>query len=144
MSYKFNPHTGMLDLVGGAGNVVADVAATIITREAGETISALKMVIIDSSNNVFYADSNTVYEDSKTIGMAITAGNIGEDIRITTFGVVSDVSFVFSANDQLYLSTNGDITITPPTTPTNIYSVFIGQALGAGEIFINVQEPIAL
>lgn len=142
MSIKYNPFTGNLDLVGSNG--IEDVTTTIIEREAFENISALKMVIVNLDNTVSLADSASAFEDAKTIGMALSAATAGNMVRIATFGVVEDISFTYSANDQLYLSSNGDIKITAPATPTDTYNVFIGQALGSGQIFINIQEPTEL
>ena len=141
MSFRLNPFTGQLDTIESQS---PDVAATIVTREAAENISALRMVIVNAGSTVELANSDQSFEDAKTIGMTLTAVTTGNQVRIVTFGIIEDASFVFSPNDQLYLNQDGNITTTPPSLPGDVYNVFIGQALGSGEIFINVQEPIAL
>ncbi len=113
-------------------------SATQVKKTASETISALKMVTATDLNTVELSDPST-FDGSKTMGISITAGNVGEKIKVVTFGEVKDGTFSFALNAPLYLGSGGVITDTPPTSD---FSVMIGHALGSGAIFIDIQEPI--
>ena len=121
---------------------VPQSARTIVdTYIAGEAISALKIVRLDSPTTVKIGDSSSTYEDAKVIGVAISAAALGVNIDVQSFGELNDAFFSFPLNAPLYLSPTGTITDTPPTSG---YNVQIGHSLGAGSIFVKVQEPIEL
>ena len=114
------------------------------TKTYVETISALKLVNATSQTHVQIADPSTLFEDSKTLGLATSFGNSGDQRPIILFGKVEDVSFNYTVNTLLYLDVNGSITDVPPSLPTSQFSVNIGYSLGTGAIFLNIQEPIEL
>lgn len=132
MSLQFNPTTGLLDLIGD----IVDPGTIQKDYVASENISALKMVVATSPTDVKIADK-TLLNDAQTIGISITAANSGGDIKIQTFGPLNDASFTFPVNACLYLDTNGNITDTAPTTG---HSVPIGKSLGAGTIYIDIDN----
>lgn len=138
MSYKFNPITGTLDYFEVSDASSSDKVLT--TKICDETISALKLVVAVNSSNVLLGDS-TAYTSSKCLGLALTSGNIGEVIDVLLFGKHEDVSFTFTLNEPLFLSSNGSVTQTPPTVN---FTTTIGHSLGNGAIFIDIREPIQL
>lgn len=135
MPFKFNPFTGILDLV---RPTVDDDDNSIVekTYTAGEDLSALVMVKIDNPTTVSLADK-TLIADAQTIGITTNAALTGSDVQVVTFGQVNDASFTFAANDCLFLNLNGSITDIAPTTGHNVP---IGKALGAGAIFIDIDN----
>lgn len=141
MPWVFNPFTGSLDFVRKAGTSSNSVAKLIDEYEANETISALKAIKLIDENTCELADSELTFQDAKTVGISLTAGNAGSTIRVQTFGIIEDASFTFPLNAPLFLKTNGAISNTPNTTG---YNVQIGHSLGTGAIFINIREPIKL
>lgn len=108
---------------------------------AGEIISALKVVRLNTTSDAFVADPTGTFEEAKAIGIARSAGGIGATIDVQTFGILEDASFTFSANTPLFLSATGSIT---DVAPVSGYNVQIGHGLGAGSIFIALREPILL
>jgi hypothetical protein len=131
MGFKFNATTGELDLVNKSKD------SSVVSLTAGETISALKLVYQDI-DSAFVASSNL---DQRPIGIALNSANIGDPVRVRTFGELKDVSFSYSANQTLFLSSNGSLTTTSPSTG---YSVEVGYGQGSGEIFINIKTQIVL
>lgn len=129
MSLRFNPTTGQLDLVD-------DTLPGIVSKTytASEAISALKMVASSGLNTIGVADKDSLPE---TLGMAVTAGGIGSDIEVVTFGQVDDASFTFGVNACLFLDSTGSITATAPTTGNNVP---IGKSLANGSIFIDIDN----
>lgn len=116
-------------------------AANLEIRNAGEPISALKLVYAFDANTVRIASSSGTINEARAFGVAITAANTNESLQIQTFGVLRDSSFAFAANVPLYVASNGSITSVAPITG---FRTLIGYSQGIGSIFINIQETIAL
>lgn len=137
------------DTLYGAINLTDDPntppAASLLTdtKTYIETISALKLVNAVNDTDVRVADPNS-FNEGKVLGIAVSFGNNGDKRSIVLFGKIEDASFTFNVNDPLFLSPTGSITDIPPSLPTSNFSVNIGYSLGAGAIFLNIQEPIAL
>ena len=138
MSFKFNPLTGNLDLVGDQQTASASID---FTRTCGQTISALKLVTSDTDNRIIYAESGDTFEKSQVLGLALDAGAEDDLISVRAFGLVADPFFAFAAGVNLYLGASGVITDTPPSTG---FRVLVGKSLGIGEVFIDVSETIIL
>lgn len=123
-----------------SGATTPDTAKLIVTKKASVTISALQLVYLVSNTHVGIADKGT-FAGSLVLGIALNGGSPGVDIRVQTYGVVEDPFFSYTLSDILFLDTSGAITNTAPTTD---HSVQIGQSLGTGAIFINIERPIVL
>jgi len=109
--------------------------------EAGETISALKIVRLTDMNTVITAN-NLTCEAAHAIGITCTAATAGNAIDVLTFGKVEDPSFGFTGtNTAIFLDDNGNIT---DVAPISGQYVILGQSLGAGAIFLNINSPIEL
>lgn len=139
MSFKFNPFTGTFDIDNNDGGAGPGPSTNFLelTIPAGETISALKLVYEDSGQ-LFYA-SNLL--DHRPIGVSLSAGNIGENITVITFGEIDDPSFLFASNETLFLNGIGTISSSPPSAGNLIE---IGYGLGSGRIFLNIKQQIVL
>lgn len=109
--------------------------------EAAELISALQVIALNSSSQARLGDPTGTFEDAKAVGIALSAGNIGAEIEVQTFGVLNDPFFNFPVNAPLFLSSGGAVT---DVAPVSGFGVQIGHSLGLGSIFINVGEPIQL
>jgi len=136
MSYKYNAITGQLDYFEDS-----EAAKLLIdTRICDENISALRLVTAIDSTDIELANNN-IYSSSKVLGLSLQSGNIGDEIEVLLFGKVEDNSFSFTLNEPLFLTSNGQIT---STAPTSDFSVNIGHSLGVGAIFIDIKEPIEI
>lgn len=118
------------------------ISGTTTQGIAGEVISALKIVRSINATTVVLADSTINFEEARTLGMSTTAGGIGATIDVVFFGAIEDPSFTYPVNDPLFLTQNGNISNVQD--PLSVYNSTIGYSLGAGAIFINLQEPIEL
>ena len=114
----------------------------VLKKKAGEDLSALRLVLLDN-NDEFVLANPVNYEDSVTVGVTLTAALTGVGVNVLMFGKLEDAFFVFPLHDNLYLSANGIITNVPPVLPVP-HSVLIGQSLGAGAIFVRIDQPIIL
>ena len=104
-------------------------------------LSALRLIVLDTNDEFAYGDPTT-YTSSLVVGVLLdAAGAAGVLVKAQMFGRLEDPFFAFPLHDNLYLSTNGVITNTAPTTG---HSVLVGQSLGTGAIFIKIEQPIIL
>lgn len=113
------------------------------TGNAGETISGVK-AIYSNGTSLFLGDANLMFQEASIVGISITAGNLGSEIRYLIDGNLFDSSFVFTDGEPIYLSENGNLTQTDPSTLGLKYRVLIGYAIGVNGLNINLQEPIEL
>lgn len=139
MPYKWNAITGQLDYFQDTATT-DDAKRLVDTKTCAENISALRLVNATDDTSIELADPSA-YTTGIVLGVALQAGLLGEDIEVLLFGKLEDVSFTFTLNEPLFLTANGVITSTPPTTG---FSVNIGHSLGSGAIFVNIKEPIEL
>jgi len=116
-----------------------EAAKLVLTKTAGENISALKIVRLTASDNYVLADEVT-YNEALAIGVALNAASTGQQVRALTLGILEDAFFTFPLNTLLYLGSNGTITDTVPAT----HRVRLGYSLGPGAIFVKIEEPIIL
>lgn len=130
------------DLATGGG-AVENAQRLVLTRLALVQISALKLVTAASPTEVIISSPDT-YVNSKTLGIALTAANIGQPITVLMFGKCSDLSFNFSLNAPLFLNALGNLTEISPDVQGVAHHVQVGHSLGSGEVFINIREPIAI
>lgn len=136
MSFRFNPTTGKLDLV-GVGGPGPSTNPAIITSIAGENLSALRLVY-QNQDEMFLASND---QDHRPIGLTITAAVQGAPVDVQLFGEITDASFTFAANQTLFLGLAGAITSTPPSAG---FSVEVGYGQGTGEIFLSIKNQIVL
>jgi hypothetical protein len=150
---------GTLNLTGGtAGQLLAknsgtnydyswidpEVPRLTTTRIATTAISALRILKFDSGTHVSYATNDSTYGDSFAIGIALNSAIIGGTVEILLFGALNDPFFSYPVNENLYLDSNGGITNIAPSLPSASFLVKIGSSMGAGSIFIKMEQPISL
>lgn len=116
-------------------------SSNLETRNAGETISALKCIYSVSANTIQIAKNDIDFQSASVFGISITAANINESTQVQTFGTLRDSSFNWPANTQLYLDENGSLTDVAPTIG---FRTLVATSQGVGQIYINIQEPITL
>lgn len=126
-----------------AYEVVAHIAniPNTETANAGSILSALKCVYSVNPNTIDYANNNIAFLNATVFGVTITAAQANESTQVQTYGILRDSSFNWVSGAQLYLSTNGNLTDIAPLTG---FRTLVATSQGAGQIFINIQEPIIL
>jgi hypothetical protein len=135
MGFVFNPFTGNFDFT-GSGSEAKNF--NIVTQVAQSNISALKLVKLNSSGLLIYAD-NSNYNDSNVLGLSLNAGSFGSDINVLTFGEIEDSSFNFAIDSDLFLGSNGEIIEVAPTS--GVY-LKIGNVIKTNTIFISIKQSI--
>lgn len=117
---------------------------------SGATIAKGKVVYISGATGgnpeITLADNTTEITSSKTFGVIendITNNEVG---YIVTMGELDHIDLsAFTDGDDLWLSTNGNLTATIPVSPA--HAVFIGYALTAtnnGKLLVRIQNGYEL
>lgn len=118
---------------------IGQIGQTQATYNAGETISAIKAIRVDSSN-AFLAGPDT-FINSLVTGISITGATSGNTIKAVLSGELYDSSFSFTAGSLLYLGSNGTIT---DVVPVSGFRTVIGRSIGGTGIIVEIEEPIEL
>ena len=112
-------------------------SGNFITVEAGETIAIGDVVFIYMSGHAnegeaWKSDAN-VQNKCRANGIAVSAGNDGDDITVQTGGVYYEAA-AFTDKETYYLSaTAGEFTTTPS-------GVRLGVANGTGQLMLNIVQ----
>jgi len=117
------------------------VGSNILLLEAGENISAMKLVYINNLGKAMIAKNNGTYEQSRCVGIsrnAVMTGNVG---AFVAFGEVTDSMFTFASGNDLFLGVNGFVT---DVAPTSGYLTKVGNSLWANKVLINITDTIVL
>lgn len=121
--------------------VVAGV--NILVRPAGEILGGHRIVYINSDGKAYYA-SNTILSDSvRALGITLNAAAVDDNVSIQSFGEVIETSWSWTMGSPIYLSSNGQLTQTPPVSPA-LFQRIIGFPLTTTSLFFSFREPIIL
>lgn len=121
-------HEGTLNLTMNVG------AATVIAAEA---LGGHRAVTVDG----YYADKDTAGHKFKVLGVTQGAASLGDAAVVTTFGAITNGGWSWTVGSPVFLSTNGHLT---QTAPTSGFRTIIGRPTTATTLFIDISEPIAL
>jgi hypothetical protein len=108
------------------------------TRAASQSLSALRLVRIDESNGLIYADCTV---DNCVYGLTLQAASIGDTPEVVILGTVSDSSWNWSYMLPLYLGAEGQLSYSTPTTG---FIVPIGNTVENHSINLSISQGIAL
>lgn len=109
------------------------------SKIAGETVSAVKVVYLDSGS-VYLADSS-IEAKASAFGISETGSASGGSVVISESGEYYDSSLSFTVGQPVFLTTAGSMSQTPPVSG---FLVLLGYAIAVNGININIQEKIQL
>lgn len=118
----------------GVGSYVAQ------TQIASESIGG-HIVVYMSPTGVAIASSSVVNTANKILGL--TSGSVvnGQPVEVVTSGTITEPSWSWTVGDAVYVSTNGTLT---QTVPTSGYILQVGIATNPTTINIDLKLPIIL
>ncbi|MBF0402179.1 MAG: hypothetical protein HQL90_15610 [Magnetococcales bacterium] len=131
--YAFNPLARHLDLV----NNPAHTAFVVETMVGGQ-----RMVILNQQGKLLHADHTIPDHAGRIVGLTLTSGVAGATVIVCRFGLVVDPAWQWdAAKPRLFLSSNGTLTQTVPTTG---FVCVVGHCISATQLFIDIQPAINL
>lgn len=120
--------------------VTADIpAGSIIAKIAAIALGGNRVVVLDVNEAAIYADNTNLTHADKILGITTSAASLGASVTIQTYGEMTEPSFNWTLDTQVFVSVNGLMTQTPPVTG---FKRSIGFPIAATKLFINLQEPV--
>ena len=120
-----------------AGNITYNIAAPTTQITASENLGGHRVVTVEG----YYASKDTANDKFKVLGITTGAVNSGETATVTTYGTITEPSWEWTIGTPIFLSTNGQLT---QTAPTSGFRLIIGKPQTATSIFIDISEPLIL
>jgi hypothetical protein len=118
---------------GGGGGV----AESLNVEFGNNTGVAYKVVALDSTANTVLASASDITQVDKILGILDSSG------ETVTFGSITNPSWTWTAEQSLYLGSNGDV-VTTSTINGAAFSLKLGYAISATKAFIKIGTPIVL
>lgn len=150
-----SPPIGFVDTVSTAIEVVETINATInignlsgntpVTFQtttqsylSGVSLSALRLVKLNSSNQLVYADNST---DATVLGLTFQAVSTGVAPITVLSGLITDSGWNWARGAPLFLGSNGQITT---SIPSSGFIVPIGNAEAPTIINLNISQGVQI
>jgi len=118
-----------------------DAGQNYVVKPALGNIGGERFVIGNLDGTVSYADATNLSHLGRVVGISLNAASDGDDVEVLIFGYIEFNGWNFDISAPVYLSTDGLITQTQPTTG---FSQIVGFAESPTRLFINLREPIIL
>lgn len=112
-----------------------------VTYTASVALSGNRVVCLNGSGELIYGDSATVTHAHKILGITTGAVSSGATGTVQTTGEMTEAGWSWMVGSPVYLSTNGTLS---HTAPSSGFVLVIGFALTATKVFIDIKQPIIL
>lgn len=113
-----------------------------LTYPASASLSALRVVRLNGSGELEYADSSIAAHAFSVAGILPGAVSSGSSIAPITEGTIADVNWSWTIGQPIFLGANGQLTQAPQSESGFILQVAI--PLTATSIDFEIQEPVLL
>lgn len=114
---------------------------SVVDAVAAAPLSALRFVRTNAAGKVEYAQPLNLAHVN-VLGLVLTAASALDDaVQVATAGRITDGSWAWDASLPLWLSTNGTMTQTPPTSG---FSLVVARAVSPTTIVVAIGLPITL
>lgn len=122
---------------GVAGGPMVSLAPVI--RPAAATVSALRL-LSESGAGVSHLDPSDDDSVAGMLGVSLTAGSAGAEIKIKTGGTIDDAGWSWSPG-FVFAGPGGSLTQTPPASG---WEIVVGHAPSATRLNLTFDEPVKL
>jgi hypothetical protein len=130
-----------IDVVLGSAQGPPGPNTTLVSGIASIALSGHRLVTVNGSGELIYADNTTASHATKVLGLTLGAASIGAATNVKTYGEVTEPSWTWTMDSPIYLGANGVLTQTAPATG---FILIVGFPLSATTIFLDTQGPIIL
>lgn len=120
-------------------NTISGQLKSINTYTAGVELEAFKVVRMNVSNKVEYANFSDINNSENIIGFTLEAANLDASVKVQSFGYITNANWNFDLNKPIMLGENGDIT---QVCPTSGFWMKLGTVISPTEILVNISMPI--
>lgn len=124
----------------GPEGIPGPSGAATLACTAGANLSGDRIVTYDSSGKVVYASCDAV-SALTVLGITLAAAAADDSVSVQSYGQISEPSWSWIPLEPVYLSTNGTIT---QTAPTSGYCVRLGWAVDAHTLMLAIEPALKL
>ena len=110
-------------------------------KNAAYAIGGNRLVVVNSSDQIIYADKNIAGHAAKVLGITTGAVELGARVKIQTNGMMQEPSWSWTLDAAIYLGNNGLLTQVAPTTG---FICVVAFPITATSIFIKINPSINL
>ena len=115
--------------------ITNNYGADTVGVTAAETLSGHRIVTIEG----YYASKDTAGDKFKVLGITTGAASLGNEATVQVSGFIEEAGWSWTVGSPIFLSTNGHLT---QTVPTSGFRIIVGKPKTATNIFIEISEPI--
>ena len=105
----------------------------------GEAVGGHRAVII-SDSAAFYADADNVAHAGRVAGITSQAGGAGASVLVQSSGPMTEPSWGWTPNGDIWLGLNGLLTQIPPGAAA--FAQRLGYATSPTSIWVEISEPV--
>lgn len=116
---------------------VVTIDGNTATVTAAEALGGHRVVTVAGN----YASKDNAADKFKILGVTQGAVSNGATATVTTYGTMTESSWNWTEGSPVFLSTNGLLTQTPPTSG---FRIIIGRPQTATTLFVDISEPIII
>ena len=132
---QVSPIEQTVEINKGTLNLTYD--GTQASVSAAENLGGHRVITLDG----FYASKDNAADKFNVLGVTQGAVSLGSTAVVTVFGEITNGGWSWTVGSPVFLSTNGQLTQTAPTTG---FRIIIGRPTTATTLFVDISEPIAL
>lgn len=113
-----------------------------VTKLAGANLGGNRAVVHSTTGStVVYADNTNALHEACVLGITAGSALVGEVVQVQTSGEMVEPTWTWTPREAIYLTTNGQLTQTPPTSG---FVLQLGFALTATSMFVSIKQAITL
>ena len=121
----------------GVVTITNNYGADTVAVTAAENLGGHRIVTVEG----YYASKDTANDKFKVLGMTTGAVVSGAEATVAVSGFVEENSWNWTVGTPVFLSTNGLLT---QTVPTSGFRLIVGKPKTATILFIEISEPIVI
>lgn len=112
---------------------------TTHTLTAGAILGGLRVVLSGASGAV-HASADNADHAARVIGITLGAATTGNPVTVQATGRITELSWTWTPDDDIYLGLNGVLTQTIP--PTAAFAQRVGYAVTPTSMWVDITEPV--
>lgn len=121
--------------LGEVVEITNNYGSDTVAVTAATNLSGNRIVTVEGN----YADKDTTTDKFKVLGMTTGAATTGSEATVQVSGYITEAGWNFTVGSPVFLSTNGHIT---QTAPTSGFRMIVGRPKTATTLFLDFSEPI--